>query len=246
MLKSIINAPLRAITVAAALAVTTVPATAASALPDYPFIHANGEAFIFVAPNLAEIDFEISAFHAAPETAVALVQQRVAEIGQLMNEIGLVEGDISFSDLRREMRKGADPSAPEYDIKCTVHINVRDLSKWRALMEPLIAKPNLDAFTTTFGTTERKKVERELVAQAVQDAQEKAAAMASGFGKKVGAVAGISSGELRNVTRAVGLVPSDRYYGSGNGKRPAQDRSELLMLQSLKMAQTVDMIFKIK
>lgn len=113
-------------------------------------------------------------------------------------------------------------------------------------MEPLIAKPNLDAFATTFGTTERKQVEKDLVAQAVQDAQEKAAAMASGFGKKVGAVAGISSGELRNVTRAVGMVPSDRYYDSRNGKRPAQDRSELLMLQALKMAQTVDMIFKIK
>jgi len=246
LLKSVFAGPLRAVAVAATLAATTSPAMAASALPDYPFIHASGEAYMSVAPNLGEIDFEIAAFNAAPEAAVALVQQRVTEIQQLLAENGVAEGDITFSDLRREMRKGADPSAPEYDIKCSVHIKVRDLTKWRALMEPLIVKPNLDAFATTFGTTERKQVERELVVQAVQDAQDKAATMASGFGKKIGAVTGISSNELKNVTRAVGLVPPDRYYAEGKGKRPPQDRSELLMVQTLRMAKTVDMIFKIK
>lgn len=239
-MKSTLIAPV----LAAALAAS--PATAASALPDYPFIHASGEAFVFVQPNLGEIDFEISAFHASPDEAVALVRQRVSEIQQLVAENGGPDDEISFSDMRREMRKGADPAAPEYDVKCSVHINVRDLTKWRALMEPLLSKPNLDAFATTFGTTDRKKVEQELVAQAVHEAQDKAQAMASGFGKKAGAVAGISSGELRNITRSVGLMPSDRYYGGGSGKRPAQERSEMLMVTTLRMAQAVDVIFRIK
>lgn len=93
MPKSIFAGALRVIAAAAALAAFTGPATAASALPDYPFIHAKGEAFLFVAPNLGEIDFEISTFNAAPEAAVALTQQRIAEIQQLMTEIGMAEGD---------------------------------------------------------------------------------------------------------------------------------------------------------
>ncbi|GAB2841901.1 hypothetical protein GCM10027277_06150 [Pseudoduganella ginsengisoli] len=242
MLKSVLAAPL----LAAALAAGAPSATAASALPDYPFIHASGQAFVFVQPNVGEIDFEISASRASPDAAVALIQQHVAEIQQLMSDNGVADSDITFSDVRRELRKGADPAAPEYDVKCTVHINVRDLGKWRAIMEPLIAKPDLDAFATTHGTTERKKIEQELIAQAVHEAQDKAQAMASGFGKKVGAVAGISSGEVKNISRSVGLAPSDIYFNSANNKRPQQDRSDLLMVGAMKMAQSVDVIFKIK
>lgn len=242
MPKSVFAAPV----IAALLATLCIPARAASALPDYPFIHASGEAFMFIAPNLGEIDFEISAYNASPEAAIAVAQQRVTEIQQLMAEHGVADGDITFSDLRRKMRKGTDPAAPEYDIKCTVHINVRDLTKWRAIVEPLIAKPNLDGFATTFGTTERKKVEQDLVVLAVHEAQEKAQAMAAGFGKKVGAVTGISSGELRNITRSVGLMPGDRYHTIGKGTRPEQQRSELLMVSAMKMSQAVDVIFKIK
>lgn len=232
----------------AAMLATAIFSTSANAsgLPDYPFIHTSGEAFQFVMPDLGEIDFEISAFNASPEAAVALVQQRVAEIQQLMAEQGAADGSVTFSDVRREMRKGTDPAAAEYDIKCTVHINVSDLTKWRAILEPLIAKPNLDAFATTFGTTDRKTVERQLVIEAIHDAQDRAQAMATGLGRKVGAAAGISTGELRNITRSFGLMPADRNYAGGNGKRPAQDRSELLMVTALKMQQTVDVIFKIK
>ncbi len=234
------------ILLAVALATMPAPATAASALPDYPFIHTHGEAFLFVVPNIGEIDFDISAYNASPDAAVAVVRERIAEIQQLLAENGIAEGNMTFNDLRREIRKGGDPATPEYDIKCTVHINVNDLTRWRAIMEPLLSKPNLDALATTFGTTERKKIEQELVAQAVQEAQEKAQAMASGFGKKVGPVAGISSGELKNITRSVGLMPGDRYYDSGKGKRPPQDRSEMLMVSAMKMTQTVDVIFRIK
>lgn len=216
----------------------------ADTIPAYPFIHANGEAFTFVSPNLGEVDFEISAFDPSPEAAVSLVQQRVEELMQLLKDQGVPEGDFEFSDLRREMRKGADPASPEYDVKCAVHINVRDLAKWRAVMEPLMSKPNIDAFATKFGTTERAKVEAELMSLAVQDAQNKAKAMASGFGKKVGAVTGVSSGQLKNITRSLGLVPGDVYYEKG--KRPPQDRSELLMVTALKLSQSVDIIFRIK
>ena len=57
---------------AGAMALAALPACA-SQLPDYPFIHARGSAFVFTMPDIGEIDFEIHAEDAAPEAVTATV-----------------------------------------------------------------------------------------------------------------------------------------------------------------------------
>ena len=220
----------------------------ASGLPSYPFIHATGTAFSFVLPDLGEIDFDVSVFDPSPEAATLLVQTRITEVKALLVEQGLPEAaaGIEVRDVRKEIRKGAeqDPANPQYLIKASVHINVADLSKWPAVMRPLLAMPNLDAFAVTFGATERIRLEEELMGEAVKDAQRKADAMARGFGKRVGAVAGISSDQLKNLGNAVGLVPSDRFQRANSRQR--QNPDDMLMVTVMKMGQTVDAVFRIK
>ena len=220
----------------------------ASGLPSYPFIHATGTAFSFVLPDLGEIDFDVSVFDPSPEAATLLVQTRITEVKALLVEQGLPEAaaGIEVRDVRKEIRKGAeqDPANPQYQIKASVHINVADLSKWPAVMGPLLAMPNLDAFAVTFGATERIRLEEELMGEAVKDAQRKADAMARGFGKRVGAVAGISSDQLKNLGNAVGLVPSDRFQRANSRQR--QNPDDMLMVTVMKMGQTVDAVFRIK
>ena len=229
---------------AAALTLASLQGVAAE-LPSYPFIHARGTAFMYVAPDLGEIDFDIAAYDSDPEKAVAVVQERIAEIRALMAAQGLADADIEVRDVRRQIRK-SDAPEPQYDIRCMVHLVVRDLTKWRDVVLPLLNKPNLDGFATTFGVTRRAEVEAELTASAVREAQAKADAMAKGFGKRVGAVAGVSSDELKNITRAVGLVPSDWPRNSGSAGRTRQDPTDLLMVAALKMSQSVDAIFRFK
>lgn len=220
----------------------------ASGLPSYPFIHATGTAFSFVLPDLGEIDFDVSVFDPSPEAATLLVQTRITEVKALLVEQGLPEAaaGIEVRDVRKEIRKGAeqDPANPQYLIKASVHINVADLSKWPAVMRPLLAMPNLDAFAVTFGATERIRLEEELMGEAVKDAQRKADAMARGFGKRVGTVAGISSDQLKNLGNAVGLVPSDRFQRANSRQR--QNPDDMLMVTVMKMGQTVDAVFRIK
>lgn len=217
-------------------------------LPSYPFIHATGTAYSFFTPDLGEIDFDVSAFDPAPDVATAQVAARIGEIRALLAEQGLPEAaaGIEVRDLRKEIRKGAeqDPAHPQYQIKASVHINVTDLSKWPAVMGSLLAMPNLDAFAVTFGATQRVRLEEELMGEAVKDAQRKADAMARGVGKRVGAVAGISSEQLKNLDNAVGLVPSDRYHLEGSRER--QNPDDMLMVTALMMGQTVDAVFRIK
>jgi uncharacterized protein YggE len=232
-----------------AVAVLPVPIlAAASQLPDYPFIHASGNGFVYVAPDVGEIDFEISAPQEDPELARKVVEARIAEVRALVAALGLPEADIEIRDVRKDIRKGerSPAGAVLYDIKCGVHLKVRDLSKWKALVAPLIDMPNLDGFMTGFDISRREQVETELTGEAIKAARRKAEAMAAGFGRKLGAVGGVSAGDLKNVTRAMGLAAAEPTRFTRTEGRSQYDRDALMMIALMKMSQSVDVIFRIK
>lgn len=221
------------------LAVALLPfAARASNLPDYPFIHTTGEGFAMIVPDMGEIDFDITIFNADPAAATALLAERAAQVQALM-----VAGESSATlrDARKEMRA----AEADYAVRSSVHIVVNNLGNWRPLMQALLALPNLDHLSTTFARKDREKVEQELVANAVKDAQRRAESMAAGFGKKVGAVSAISSGQLRNLTGAVGLMPGDLYYRNRTVDAAPADK-DFLAIEVLRWSQTVDVIFRIK
>jgi uncharacterized protein YggE len=220
----------------------------ASQLPDYPFIHASGSGFVYVPPDVGEIDFEVSAHHAEPEAARQVVEARIAEVRALVAGLALPAEDVQIRDLRKDIRKGesAPPGVVNYDIKCSVHIKVRDIGKWKALVSPLIDMPNLDGFMTGFDVSKRDEVETELTGEAIKAARRKAEAIAAGFGRKLGAVSGVSTGELKNITRAMGMAATDPSYSNRSAGRNEYDRDSLLMVTMIKMAQSVDVIFRIK
>ncbi len=219
----------------------------ASQLPDYPFIHASGSALVHALPDRGEIDFEISATDPDPEAARVLVESRAKEVRALLTDNGAATDAIEVRDLRKDIHKadGTDPKAPpQYDIVCSVHMDVSDLTHWRPLMLALLNMKNIDRLSTGFKASERDKIELELIARAVKDAQHKAEAMALGLGKRLGAATAVSSGQLRNLGSAVGLASTDPYHDS-EGRKP-QDTADLLMIVALKLEQSVDVIFRIK
>lgn len=218
-------------------------AAMAAELPAYPFIHVSGNGEVRVPPNLGQIDFEVSAVDADPAAAVQAVTARVAEIRTLMEQLGIAAEELEVRDIRKDIKKGhAVPAL--VDVRCGVKIVVRDLAKWRAVVAPLLAMPNLDGFATAFDTTERGKAEAELLAQAVKSARQKAEGIAAGFGRKLGPVGGVSTGELKNLSRAMDMSPSE-YFQRG-GRQVEISREDLLMVNMIKLSQGVDVIFRIK
>ena len=233
----------------AVAALVLVPLVAsASQLPDYPFIHASGNGLVRVAPDVGEIDFEISAHEADPDAARQVVEGRIAEVRALVAGLALPEADVEIRDVRKELRKGdaAQPGVPLYDIKCSVHITVRDLSKWKPLVAPLISMRNMDGFMIGFDVSKREEVEAELTAEAIKAARRKGEAIAAGFGRKLGPVSGVSTGDLKNMTRAMGLAATEPARFTRTTGRGEYDRDALLMIVLVKMSQSVDVIFRIK
>ncbi|WP_164557805.1 SIMPL domain-containing protein [Massilia atriviolacea] len=230
-------------------ALTLLPTAApAAGLPDYPFIHVSGVGSTVVMPDLGQIDFEIAAFDADPAAAVGVIAARASEIRAAMEQAGVPLEDVEIRDVRKDFRKQDPAAAPGpvlYDIRAGVRINVRDLSRWRAAATPLLAMPNLDGFMIVFDTSGREKIEMALAGDALRIARRKAEGIAAGLGRKLGAASAVSTGDLKNLTRAMGLAP-----GEPGSRSPAQrigtERAELLTVMSLKFAQPVDVIYRLK
>lgn len=225
-----------------------LPLTSVAAeLPSYPFIHVTGYGAAAVLPDVGTVEFEIAAQDPDPAAALQMVQARIEEIRVLMQQLGVAPADLIMRDIRREMKKTEQSGAPIYDLRTSVKLTVKNLANWKMLVQPLLDKPNLDGFMTNFDSSERGKIEIELMGDAISTARRKADGIAAAFGRKVGAVSGVSTGELKNLTRAMNLSPTEFNNYRGNQERPpAADRAELVAVTSIKLQQTVDVIFRIK
>jgi len=224
-------------------------AAGAQGLPTYPFIHVNGTGYVEAMPDMGGIDFEITASDADPALALATVEARIAEIRAIMEANGVAAEDLEIRDVRRDIKRsdgGAPLAGPIHEMRCGVKIKIRNLGKWRDVLGPLLAKPNLDGFMTGFDTTERVKVEMDLVADAIKMARRKGAGMAAGIGRKLGPVTAMSTGELKNLSRAMNLLPVENGYRASANRNEKNARDELLTITTLKMVQLVDMIFRIQ
>lgn len=224
-------------------------AASASALPDYPFVHVSGSAFQGVMPDIAALDFEIVVVDADPVAGRTILDARVGEVRALMQQLGLDADDAAVRELRQAIRKGEGSAvvAPQYELRCDVHINVRNVAAWPALAGGLFGKPNLDGFASSFDLSTMQQVTDELTVQAIGNARHRADAMAAGFDRRVGPVMGATAEGLKNLSTAMGLERDEFRNGRGGGKSGAADvsREQLLLVPALRLQQSVDVIFRL-
>lgn len=223
---------------------------AANELPNYPFIHVNGVASLAVVPDTGEIDFELVANDKDAQVAWDTVQARLASLRALIDAqgAGVVEVDIAEISRASNVRKlepMADGSKPAgSDVRVTVHLTVRKLSNWAAMVTPLVTMPNVEGFVTVFSSSQHEKIEADLMAQAIKDATRKGENLAAGFGKKLAGVGAVSSGSLKNLSNAIGLATAESFREPKRERPPAG--TDFTMIGLLKLYQAVDVIFKLK
>ncbi|MDN4058057.1 SIMPL domain-containing protein [Massilia sp. YIM B02769] len=230
---------------ALAVAIATLPlAAAASPLPGYPFVHVSADASVYRVPDIGAIDFEILVAGADPQAARTTVETRIAEVRALLQAQGVSLEDMETRDVRKEQQKDAPPDAPVYELRSSVHINMRDLSKWAAVVAPLLDMPNLGSFATSFDSSTREEVEAELMANALREARRRAEIIAKGARRKLGAVTAVTPAGVKNVGYAMGLLRED--FSSRRGASANVTRSDFLAIEALKLMQPVDVVFRLE
>jgi uncharacterized protein YggE len=231
--------------VIALMTVAVAPAAAqASPLPNYAFVHVSADASRYTTPNIGALDFVIVALDADPALARTTLETRIAEVRALMQEQGIPLEDLDTRDVRREAGRNAQAEASAQELRVSVHLIVRDLSKWRALVAPLLDKPNLADFATSFDLVERDQFEAELMADALRDARRRAEIIAKGAKRKLGAVTAVTPGGVKNVGATIGLVRADMGYT--RVKASNVEARNFLSVDALKLVQPVDVVFKLE
>jgi len=216
----------------------------ASPLPAYPFVHVSADATRYTTPNIGALDFVIVSQDADPALARATIETRIAEVRALLQEQGIALEDLETRDVRREAGRNAQAEATAQELRVSVHLIVRDLSKWRALVAPLLDKPNLADFATSFDLVERDQFEAELMADALRDARRRAEIIAKGAKRKLGAVTAVTPGGVKNVGATIGLVRTD--VGFTRVKASNVEARNFLSVDALKLVQPVDVVFKLE
>ena len=226
------------------LALALPAASQAAPLPSYPFVHVSADATRYTTPNIGALDFLVTALEADPGQARATIEARMAEVRALLQEQGIPLEDLETRDVRREPgRNGAGEATPQ-ELRVSVHLIVRDLSKWRAVVAPLLDKPNLNSFSTSFDLVEREQVEAELMADALRDARRRAEIIARGARRKLGAVTGVTPGGVKNLGAALGLVRTDFSF---QRSKPANvGARDFLQVDALKLMQPIDVVFRLE
>jgi len=231
--------------VTALMTVAVAPAAAqASPLPSYPFVHVSADASRYTTPNIGALDFVIVAPETDPALARTTVETRIAEVRALLQEQGVPLVDLETRDVRREPGRNAQAEATAQELRVSVHLIMRDLSKWRAVVAPLLDMPNLADFATSFDIVERDQFEAELMADALRDARRRAEIIAKGAKRKLGAVTAVTPGGVKNVGATIGLVRAD--VGFTRVRASSVEARNFLSVDALKLVQPVDVVFKLE
>jgi uncharacterized protein YggE len=236
----------------AALSLPTGPAVA-STIPDYPFVHVSGSTFRIELPDIATLDFQIVAADADPAAARAVIDARMAEVRELMQKLSIDPDDLLVREVRQGVRKErAADGAPVYELSCDVHIRLRNIANWPALGGGLLGKPNLDSFAADFDLSTMDQVNDEMVTAAIADARRRADIMAEAGGRRLGPMMAATPDALKKLGTAMGLerdeFRAERRSGRGPSNQRAEDidRETFLMVQALKLRQSVDIVFRLE
>jgi uncharacterized protein YggE len=219
----------------------------ASQLPEYPFIHAVGNAKIYVQPDIGEISFDVTVSDADSEKATQQTAAINDDILKLLAEQNIPASDISIYELEKKMRviesTDGKPATVIYDIKQGMTITVKDLSKWQNLTTPLLVKDHLGNFDANFDLTNRQQLKESLMQDAIKNAQHNGTIMVEAFGKHLGMVMAVSSEKLHDVGSALGIVRGSSY---DDEERRGNAVRNFSAPQALMIVQSVDVLFKIK
>ncbi|CAN7233041.1 SIMPL domain-containing protein [Massilia sp. LjRoot122] len=227
------------------LAAAALPGMAAD-LPKHPFIHVSGAAEFHVMPDIGEIDIDIVSLEPDADAAWKLVNERLDASRALFAQHGVATEDISVQDIVRRPRKVEvlpEGQPVPMETRVALHVTVRDLGQWTPMLRALLVMKDLESLAVSFNRSDRDKIETELLTQALVSAKDKAQNIARGVGARLGPATGVSPGPLKNLSHSMGMASDPGARNIGDRRTPP--RPDMALVQAMRLAQGVDVIYRI-
>ncbi|MGJ8687706.1 MAG: SIMPL domain-containing protein [Spongiibacteraceae bacterium] len=166
-------------------------ASYAERLPDVPHLSLQVRGEVEAEPDIAHIRLQITEINKSASIAKTAVDERVAAVLKLLNSQKIQREDMSSSQLR---------VSPEYQwhdrkrtllgqrVQQSVSFTLRDLSRYAALLDGLLAVNISELGQVSFDLSQRGQLKDEALQLAMREAHRKAAVLAKGFNSQLGGV----------------------------------------------------------
>jgi len=228
-----------------------LPSASRADWPQFPFVHAEGEAKVDVRPDTATIRVSLTTFHRESEVGMETLQVQLTRAVDVLAQAGVPEDQITGFDLQKMVVRSRDDDYNELEIlgyyfSRDFEVELTDLEKFSPLVAELMAIDNVSTVNADFDVENRGRIESNLVRQAGEDARRRAEEMARSMDVSIQSVFAISESPIASVGRAFRLTP-DSY--TVMGARPSKRglfTSTIFVPEAIELRKSVNVLFKLK
>ena len=176
-----------------ATVIATPFARAQQAAPEPPLVSTSGTAEVKVVPDLADLHFEIEVRNAELVTARKQQGDRAAKVLAAIRALGIAEADLQAADISitpnfTESRRDYVETAKVrfFSVSQVVAVTLHDVKKVPDVIAAAVGAGATEARLASLRTSQLRKHRDAARANAIKAAKEKAVALASELGVKVG------------------------------------------------------------
>lgn len=228
----------------------------ASSLPDFPFIGVQGEAEIEVAPDTANVGFNLVEFSENPDEALDTVKKRSAQIIELAREFNISDESVISTGIENQIKRQIirdggynQTNILGYEVRQSFAIKIDDISRYSEFVDKLISTGNVGRINSSFDVRNRKQIQRSLVAAAGKDAQQNAKDLAAAMGVKIKSVYAINQDtSFESFFAQFGLQEQAPSRGllKGLAFDKGSDSVNMMVPKAISIQKKISVVYKIK
>jgi len=219
-------------------------------LPDFPFVVSVGKAEREVKPDMATVSLGIMSFEEKSDLSLEKVGTATDSVLKVLQSYGISPEAIEATDIEKSTKRKRDSEYNRleilgYEVSRSLTIEIHDLSKYSELISDIVAIDNVSGVRTAFNVSNRKDIERELVAVASKDARNKAEQMAESLNTKIHSVYAISQNSDFGSFFATFGARSEQIMAE-MAYSPSRARVAMFVPKKITISQGINVVFKIK
>ena len=211
---------------------------------EYDIVRANGSVTREVAPDTAFVNVGVTTQGKTAEEARNANAEIVNNVIVSLANMGISKEDVKtvgynlypeYSDAAKGKR-----IITGYSMNYSLNVKVENLDKIGAVIDQMFADGANTFNEVTFTVSNRKELEREMLALAVKNAEEKAGIVASAGGRMLGKLVAANIGSVGGMDYSDSNYETIALYKSAAGSAPTK-----IMAGNLKVSADVDAAFEL-
>lgn len=162
-------------------------------------ISVNGFGEVIAAPDFSTITIVVVGNSETAEEAATKCETHTQQVREIATAQGVLPTNLSVSGVTLSSnQRESDGAITGYVARETITITLTDVSKVNAVLSPIIDAGITESYEATYSLLDASAAYSGALSAAMQDAQEKAKAIAEGGGVSLGAIVTVSEAPIEN------------------------------------------------